>query len=238
MPETTTFQYDPEIVARFPKTIGGIVLLPQVQNVATGPVLLDAYRQRQETVRRQIGETPLSQLPSLAAWRGVFRAFGVDPTAIRSAPEALLRRLTKQGDIPSINALVDIGNMVSITNAIPVAMMALHAASLPVTVRFATGVERYRPLGSDAIEHPEPGEVIFADTTGMVLARRWAWRQSAESATLLDTTALFVAVEAQHNDGRATVTKALEDLQSLLSAHLQLNGSQTVLDAAHLATPW
>ena len=39
----------------------------------------------------------------------------------RSAAEALLRRLTKQGSIPSINTLVDIGNLVSIRYALPVA---------------------------------------------------------------------------------------------------------------------
>ena len=70
----------------------------------------------------RIGETPLSELPTLAAWRRAFRAFGVDPTAYRSAAEALLRRLTKQGSIPSINALVDIGNLVAIRYGLPVAM--------------------------------------------------------------------------------------------------------------------
>ena len=45
------------------------------------------------------------------------RGFGVDPTQYRSAAEALLRRLSKSGEIPSINALVDLGNLVSIRYA-------------------------------------------------------------------------------------------------------------------------
>ncbi len=77
--------------------------------------------EQQGTLRR-IGDTPLSQIPSLVAWRAVFRSFGVDPTQYRSAAEALLRRLTKKGDIPSINLLVDLGNLVSIRYALPVAV--------------------------------------------------------------------------------------------------------------------
>ncbi len=53
----------------------------------------------------------LSELPTLSAWRQAFRRFGANPTKHRSAAEALLRRLQK-GDIPGINTLVDIGNLV------------------------------------------------------------------------------------------------------------------------------
>ena len=80
-------------------------------------------------MRNRIGETPLSQIPSLAAWRSVFRGFGLDPTQYRGAAEALLRRLTKKGEIPSVNTLVDIGNLVSIRYALPVALFDLRATT-------------------------------------------------------------------------------------------------------------
>ena len=51
------------------------------------------------------------------------------------------------------------------------------------TVRFATGGETFTDLGSGERESPEPGEVIFVDEAGLVSARRWCWRQSAESAS-------------------------------------------------------
>ena len=55
----------------------------------------------------------------------------------RPSPEealALLRRLTKKGDIPSINAVVDICNLVSIRYALPVAAFDLAAITGGVTV--------------------------------------------------------------------------------------------------------
>ena len=212
----TTFQYNPDILARYPNVVGGVIVAHGVRNGASSPDLLAAYQAEQRATLARIGDTPLSQIESLAAWRGVFRSFGVDPTQIRSACEALLRRLTKQGDIPSINTLVDIGNLVSIRYGLPVAMFDLRSAQGAITVRFADGTESFTNLGQTEIAHPDPGEVIFADDTGLVFARRWCWRQSDQSASREDTTDLLVTVEAQHENSREEVEAAVNDLTSLL----------------------
>ena len=83
-------------------------------------------------------------------------------------------------------------------------------------MRFADGSERFTPLGQEQAEHPHPGEVIFADDTALVVARRWCWRQSHESAAGPDTQDAIFTVEAQHPGGRTDVQAALDDLLSLL----------------------
>ncbi len=214
----TRFQYDPGIVERFPTVVGGVIHVEGVANGPSSPELADAFAAEQRAVLERLRETPLSEVPSLAAWRRAFRAFGVDPTAYRSAAEALLRRLTKQGSIPSINTLVDIGNLVSIRYGLPVAMFDLGSIDDGLTVRFATGDESFTDLGSGAIERPEPGEVIFIDEAGHVAARRWCWRQSAESASSTSTTAVLVTVEGQHDDARHDVDAAIADIERLLTS--------------------
>ena len=121
------FRYHPAIIERFPTIVGGVIHAVGVTNGPSPDELVEAFRAEQTTVIARIGDTPLSEVPSLAAWRRAFRAFGVDPTAYRSAAEALLRRLTKQGSIPSINTLVDIGNLVSIRHGLPVAIFDRQA---------------------------------------------------------------------------------------------------------------
>ena len=216
----TTFRYDAAILERFPAVTGGVILATDLRNGPTPEPLRAAYLEEQRTTLARIGETPLSQLPTLAAWRGAFRRFGVDPTQCRSAAEALLRRLTKKGDIPSINALVDLGNLVSIHYALPVAVFDTRPLTGPLTVRFATGDERYTPLGQpDVTEHPTAGEVVFADDAGLVFAERWCWRQSDQSAARNDTAAVVITVEAQHEGARAEIAAALADLLALLEAY-------------------
>ena len=116
------FRYGPDIIERFPAVVGGVIHATGVHNGPTPPRLAAAFRDETLATRTRIGETPLSELPTLAAWRKAFRGFGVDPTQYRSAAEALLRRLTKQGELPSIGTLVDLANLVSIRYALPVAV--------------------------------------------------------------------------------------------------------------------
>jgi DNA/RNA-binding domain of Phe-tRNA-synthetase-like protein len=216
---TMTFQYHTDILARYPDLVGGVILLRGASNGPTAEAARSVYSAEQEAVKTKIGQTPLSQLESLAAWRGAFRAFGVDPTQYRSAAEALLRRLTKKGDIPSINLLVDLGNMLSIRYAMPIAVLDVQAIQGPITVHFSDGTERFTPLGRSEIEHPEPGEVVFSDETGMVVARRWCWRQSDESAARETTTDAIITLEAHHATAQADVESAINDLSQLLTEY-------------------
>ena len=230
----TTFRYEAAILERFPAVAGGVLLATNLRNGPAPQPLTDAYLREQRETLARIGETPLSQLPSLAAWRSAFRRFGVDPTQCRSASEALLRRLTKKGDLPSINALVDLGNLVSIRYALPVAVFDTRALTGPLAVRFATGVERYTPLGQpDVTEHPVAGEVVFSDDAGLVFAERWCWRQSDQSAARDDTTAVIVTVEAQHENGRGEIEAALADLLALLERYAGGRVYSAVLGAQH-----
>jgi DNA/RNA-binding domain of Phe-tRNA-synthetase-like protein len=213
------FRYDSAIVERFPSVVGGIVHARGVRNGPAPPALEDVFRTEQARTLERIGSTSLAELPSLAAWRRAFSAFGVEPTRYRSAAESLLRRLTKQGEIPSLSLLVDLGNLVSIRYGLPVAVCDQRDVTGGTTVRFADGGERFTDLGAEEAVSPEPGEVIFVDDAGLVSARRWCWRQSAQSATKEDTTEILVTVEGLHEGARADVETAVADVVALLAAH-------------------
>ncbi len=214
------FRYHPEILQRFPNVCGGVILGGEMTVNPTPPALLESYLAEQQAVKTRIGETPLSELPSLATWRGAFRQFGVDPTKYRSAAESLLRRLTKKGDIPSINALVDACNLVSIRYALPVAAFDARCLSGAVTVRVADGSEAFIAHDSPQPERPEPGEVIFIDESGLVIARRWCWKQSVESTAGLETKTAILTIEAQHPGGQQNIQAAVQELHNLLSTYV------------------
>lgn len=212
----SVFLYSSEIVDDFPAIRGGVVLLTHLENRPTTRELTDLYQTEQGRIREALGETPLSQIPSVAAWRRAFTTFGVKPTQYRSAAEALLRRLTKHGDIPLINTAVDIANLVSIRHRLPVAVFDQRHVSGGTTVRYADGSESFTDLGATDVIHPDPGEVVFVDEAGTVSARRWCWRQSDQSATRLATTTALYTVEGQHDSADEDVPKATEDLLTLI----------------------
>jgi len=229
------FQYDSTLAAAYPLLVGGVILAGQVHNGPAPEALCDEFQTTQKDVIARIGATPLSELPSLAAWRGVFRSFGVDPTQYRNAAEALLRRLTKKGDIPGINLLVDLGNLVSIRYALPVAVFDIRTLQGSVTVHFADGSERYTTLGESEVDHPQPGEVVFSDENKLVIARRWCWRQSEQSAASAETRSAIITVEAHHPGGHRDIEAALNDLLALLQEYTGGNFISAVLDTEHPA---
>lgn len=214
-----TFHYHPDIFSSFPNLCTGVILARGLDNGPTPEELRQSFLKEQRRTLNRIGTIPLSELEPLSAWRAAFRAFGVNPTKHRSAHEALLRRLTKKGDIPSINTLVDLSNLVSIRYMLPVAIFDARHLHGAITVHFSDGTEQYTPLGESKEEHPEPGEVIFSDDDGIVIARRWCWRQSEGSAANPETNRAIITVEALHSGGRADVNIALDDLLELLQKY-------------------
>lgn len=229
------FQYHADILAAYPQLTAGVIIADGVQNTPTPDDLKTLYLAEQKATLARIGATPLSDLPSIFAWRRAFRAFGVDPTQYRSASEALLRRLTKKGDIPFINTLVDIGNLISIRYGLPIALVDRQTMQGGITVRFADGSETFTELDNAQVVQPEPGEVVFTDESKTVFARRWCWRQSENSATREATTHLIVTIEAHHEEGAKDVQAALHDMLALMQHYAGGSYQSAVLNSRNPA---
>lgn len=56
----------------------------------------------------------------LSAWAEVFRSFGAKPQRTPCSAEALRKRVLRDGNLPSIDPVVDLYNAISIEYAIPV----------------------------------------------------------------------------------------------------------------------
>jgi DNA/RNA-binding domain of Phe-tRNA-synthetase-like protein len=93
-----------------------------------------------------------------------------------------------------VNRLTDLYNAVSVLHQVPLGGEDLaRYTGAPRLVR-AAGTKPFDTIadGAGVIEHPEPGEVVWCDDSG-VTCRRWNWRQ-ARRTQLSDetTTALFI----------------------------------------------
>jgi DNA/RNA-binding domain of Phe-tRNA-synthetase-like protein len=213
------FSYDDAVVEHYPGIHAGVILATGLVNGPSSPELIAAFMAEQAAVTDRLQGTELAEIPSIAAWRRAFTRFGAKPTQYRNAAESLLRRLSKQGDIPSISTLVDMGNLISIRYALPVAIFDQDQIAGEITVRIADGSEPFADLGSSESVHPEPGEVIFVDANNDVSARRWCWRQSAKSATSPSTVNAMIVIEGHHETAQAVIQSAVADMKALLRTY-------------------
>jgi DNA/RNA-binding domain of Phe-tRNA-synthetase-like protein len=211
------FCHSPEIWRDFPELVPGVLAVDGISAAADvgarAAELTAAARGRLETSSE-------GELAEIQAWRRAFSKMGLKPTQYRCASEALLRRLRKEGSLPSIHPLVDLCNAASAAFAIPVAALDVARIAEGIEVRYATGAETYLAFSGE-IEHPEPGEVVFADAAGCAHARRWTNRQSAGSAVRANTASALLVAEAMHASARAdvaalvaTLVRALEETWS------------------------
>jgi DNA/RNA-binding domain of Phe-tRNA-synthetase-like protein len=208
----------PEVFARFPDYLRGVLVAHEVRNRPSPPELVALLRQAEASVRDRLGATEVTAHPRIATWRAAFKAQGINPKDFRCSVEAMARRALKGQQLPSINALVDIGNILSLSHLVPTGGHAIDHAVEGYRLRPATGTERFVPFGTDQEEHPDPGEIIYAEGE-TVLTRRWSWRQANHSLTLPETTAIQFNLDGLAPVGRAELEALGAELAGMVEQY-------------------
>ncbi len=202
------FQHSAPLWRDFPQLVPGVLYADGITSTADVSPAVERFAARARS--RLAAVSAESELPEIQAWRRAFGQLGLKPTQYRCASESLLRRFRKEGRLPALHPLVDLGNAVSLAFAIPVAVLDVAQITGPLEVRYATGTETYLTFAGET-EHPAEGEVIFADQAGHAHARRWTNRQSGRSAVRGATTTALIVAEALHD-------KAPDDIPELITA--------------------
>lgn len=132
----------------------------------------------------------------LASWQDAYKGFGAKPARTPSSAEALRKRVSKDGDLNSVNAIVDIYNAISLLHAVPVGGENVDAYVGPPRLVRATGGEPFDTVrnGEPHIEGVDAGEVVWRDDRG-ITCRRWNWRQGVRTRIEEQTTAVWFVFE-------------------------------------------
>ncbi len=82
--------------------------------------------------------------------------------------------------------------------------------------------ESFTPLGEpDTVENPRPGEIVYADATG-VLTRHWNHRDAHRTRVTEDSTDVVFVLETLHATCDGHLLKAaVEELRDLLRPHAE-----------------
>ena len=172
-------------------------------------------RAAEDSCHAALIDQPVDRVPHVAAWRDAYRSFGAKPQRARNSLEALLRRA--ETGLPRVNRLTDIYNAVSVLHQVPLGGEDLaRYLGAPHLVR-ATGHEPFDTMadGTDLVEHPDAGEVVWRDDSG-VTCRRWNWRQARRTQLRDDTTAALFILDALAPMTDAALTTAADDLVAQL----------------------
>lgn len=206
------FFYASDIRSRFPQLRTGVLLLEGVDAKADATPEISRFR---SIADQRLAANSETEFAEIQAWRRAFSTMGIKPTQYRCASEALLRRYRKEGELPALHPLIDLCNAASLAFAIPVAVFDTSKITGSLTVRLAQGDEVYEAFSGET-EHPDPGEIIFADESGRAHARRWTNRQSGLSAIRSSTNRALIVAEALHETADSDVASLLSGLGEAL----------------------
>ncbi len=224
------FGHDPAMYDLAPDLHVGVIRIDGITPDAdVSAALPDLY----ERARTRLAASSEGDFPEIQAWRRTYTKMGLKPTQYRCASEALLRRFRKEDDLPSIHPLIDLYNGISLAWAIPVAAFDLANVQGNLVVRPATGDERYLTFAGEE-EHPESGEVVFADDGGYAHSRRWTNRQSGRSAIRPETTSVLLVAEAVHPGSAADIEGLVQELNGLLETTWATPTTTALLNADSL----
>jgi DNA/RNA-binding domain of Phe-tRNA-synthetase-like protein len=221
------FCHSPKIWQEFPQLAAGLLVVGGIKPQVDVETHLQPFYQR---ARKRLSHGPESQLAEVSAWRRAYAQMGFKPTQYRSAAEALLRRFRREDDLPRLHPLVDLCNSVSLAFALPVAAFDLDNVDEYLEVRHAKGTEQYLAFSGD-IEIPPASEVIFADASDHVHARRWTFRQSRRSVIMPETTRVLIVSEGLHDTAATDVSALIDALAENITALWSAPRYQAMLTA-------
>ena len=216
MSHPETFKVTPEV-----RRLGleaGVIVFRNVTIRESPPTLRASALLAAENLR-QLFPTfgAIRQSQELSGFRNVYSALGPREKRQQSGCERLCELVWKRGDIPRVNTLVDIYNLVSIRKFLSLGAHDLDTLSLPVFLDLTTGSELFTPLNGipQAIV---PGEFGYVDAAGRMICRLDVLQGDFSKITPLTKSALVI-VEGTVDHDRQTFVDTGAELIDLITRY-------------------
>ena len=176
----TKFVVAPELFELFPEACFGVVVAEEVDNQTADGAISALLEAQARTLNQELGGTDVREHPHVAVWREAFRKLGLNPNKFPSSIEALAKRITKRAELPSINKIVDLVNILSLKYLLPMGAHDRQILPGDIELRQARPEDIFIPFGSPEPEPVDAGEVVYA-TGNQVRTRKWVWRQGEKA---------------------------------------------------------
>ena len=223
----------PEVFQKYPDYRRIVVIGRDLDNAEEDDSLLALLREAEAEVRQDPDLKNFKEYPLIASWRKVFEDMGLNPNKFPPSIANLIKRTCTGKDLPFINRLVAIFNIISLRYRIPCGGDDLGCVTGDVRLGPANGDEVFAHLGNpETVENPNPGEIILQDTgNGSVFCRGWCWKNGDPSKITPRSSFVAINLDAMPPVDPETHEKAADELVALLKNHCGGSAKATLLGA-------
>ena len=163
-----SLKIDSKLKARFPDLNVLTLNIKGVQVKKSDSELENFKAEVTKQVRNDYSLDSVKDHPTFRAYRDFFWSIKIDPTKIRPAAEALIRRIIAGKTLPRINTLVDAYNLASIKSRIALATFDADKLEGDLLMRFAEEGEQFIGIGMDKPLILTGGEIVVSDEEKLI----------------------------------------------------------------------
>ncbi|MBI5156345.1 hypothetical protein HZA45_03675 [Candidatus Peregrinibacteria bacterium] len=207
-----------EVFSRHPDAMIGIIVAESIDNSAADGATEALLCEAEKQVRSTLNEATFKEHPNIAAMQEIHRSFGNNPNKFPPSVQALLKRVLKGGQLPVINPLVDIYNVISLRHVVCIGAEDTDTCSGDLRLTIADGGEPFTPLGEEANDPAVAGELVYRDDTG-IICRKLNWREGDRTKITEHTKNAVIVVEGFPPVTREKLDGILQELSALTAEH-------------------
>ncbi|MEE9525728.1 MAG: phenylalanine--tRNA ligase beta subunit-related protein [Candidatus Woesearchaeota archaeon] len=209
-----------EVFNKFPKLKLGIVIAKNINNKGSDDKIYHLLEEIENLIKFDFTPENIAKHPLISPWRTAYSEFGSKPSSYHCSVETLMRNVLKGRGAPRINKAVDVSNYLSLKHLIPMGVQDLDKIEGSISLKIATGKEKFTSIGSDEEETPSKGEVIYKDSKD-VLCRRWNWRDADKAKIEESSENIIYYIDALPPINKTKIKEVLGDIIDLLAMFCQ-----------------
>lgn len=212
------FEIAKEVFDLLPDAYFGVVAVKGMDNTKEIPELEAQLAENIMECEREFEGVKVKNAEDILPYREAFKAIGINPNRYMCSIEALLDRIAKGKGFPHINAIVDMGNAVSIKYHLPIGAHDMKTVEDSLDVRYAEADDTFIPFGSSEEDNPEEKEVVYV-SGHQVRTRRWTWRQSEIGKISESTTDVLFPIDGFTGINKEKVEAAAKELAEMAARY-------------------
>lgn len=204
----------------FPEAEIGLILFKDIKmEEKSNREIKDKLDEAHDKALTYLTKPVLSENSVIKVWRDAFKLFKTKKGA-RSSIEALLKRVSKDQDVGSINPLVDIYNATSLNYALPCGAEDIDKFVGDLRLEITQGGDDFQPIGDDKNSPTLEGELCYRDYEGAI-CRCFNWRDGQRTMITEETKNAILFMENIDPERKEDLEEAINYLAENLENHIE-----------------
>ena len=183
-----------KFLEKVPNAVFGVIVAKNINNKIETDFIEKEMNQQIEKVSNKFEGKTVKETYPITLYRDAFRNIDINPNKFMCSIEALTTRVVKTKKLPNINAIVDIGNTLSIKYLIPLGIHDIDKLTDDIMIRPANENDKFIPFGSTDTEIPDLGEIVYVSGND-VKTRKWTWRQGENGKITEEVKNVFIPLD-------------------------------------------